>query len=488
MSAIMSLRTRLFLAHTLVIALSLGAALLTLLVLLRDVPDRQRQVALLARAEDLSDFGRLLPVNEQPAGRVRERLLRFANARRARVLITDNAGVVQVDTANNISATMLGKTLDLSNIVTERGFENAAAKAAAENAPLPGTGAVGSFVDGLGRRFLFGAVPNTRADAWLVISQAGNERRLPIGMLDDLATPLLRALIIALGVSALAAVLMARSIARPVRSVVQAARAVASGRMDQRVALSGPPEIRQLASDFNIMTERVHAAQQTEREFMVNVTHELKTPLTSIQGFAQAIRDGDAPDARRAAAIIYDESARLQRLVNDLLDSARIESGATQMARQPVDIAALLRACAARFEPRAADSNVTLSVDTDAGLPTVIGDGDRLLQVFTNLVDNALKNVQASGKVTLNAQRDESDRLIVIHVTDTGSGIAAEDLPHVFERFYQADKSRSGGQGSGLGLAIARQIVEAHGGSITAQSIQGIGTRITVKLNPVRQS
>jgi signal transduction histidine kinase len=484
----MSLRTRLFLAHTLVILLSLGAALVTLLVLMRDVPDRQRQVALLARAEDLADFGRLLPANEQPATRVRERLTRFAGARRARVLVTDSTGVVQIDTANNISATMLGKTLDFSNIVTERGFENAAAQAAARNAPPPGTGAVGTFRDGIGRRFLFGAVPSAQDGAWLVISQAGNERQLPIGLLDDLTTPLLRALIIALAVSALAAVLMARSIARPVRSVAIAARAVAAGRLDQRVAVSGPPEIQQLAADFNTMTERVRSAQQTEREFMTNVTHELKTPLTSIQGFAQAIRDGDAPDTTRAAGIIYDESARLQRLVNDLLDSARIESGATQMARQPVDIAALLRTCAVRFEPRAVAGGVTLAVEAGEMPLMVTGDGDRLLQVFTNLVDNALKHVPVGGKVTLTAQRDGNAQLIVVSVTDSGSGITADDLPHIFDRFYQADKSRGGGSGAGLGLAIARQIVEANGGVITAQSIEGVGTRMTVRLAGQKQA
>jgi signal transduction histidine kinase len=470
----MSLRTRLFLSYAAVIALTVTVAILALIVLLRDVPDQQRQSALLIRAADQADFGRLLPQNDQNPQRLRDRLVRFANLRRIRVLLTDTNGQVTLDTANQDAAVMLGKSIDLSERSTEVA-RPAAAGEARDNA------ATGEFRDGLNRRFLFGAVQRAGDESWLVIAQQSADRRLALSVLDDLSTSFLRAFLVALLISALLAAWMARSVAHPIRGMASLARAIAAGKLDQRVANDGPAEVRQLAADFNTMAERVQAAQQTEREFMANVTHELKTPLTSIQGFAQAIRDGDAPNPSHAAGIIYDESTRLQRLVNGLLDSARLESGAAIMARDRVDFGAIVHSCAERLASRAQSQGVQLrSEPASAGGLSVIGDGDWLLQVVTNLVDNALKHTAAGGKITLTCNREAAQ--IVLHVTDSGAGIGEKDLPHIFDRFYQADKSRSGGTGAGLGLSITRQIVETHGGTISAQSVKDIGTRITVRL------
>jgi two-component system sensor histidine kinase ResE len=212
---------------------------------------------------------------------------------------------------------------------------------------------------------------------------------------------------------------------------------------------------------------------------VANVSHELKTPLTSIQGFAQAIRDGDASDTQHAASIIFDESTRLQRLVNTLLDSARIESGAAQMSKNPLDINDVASACVTKLQPRAQEAGLTLSAQLAGGLPKIVGDGDRLAQVLTNLIDNAIKHTER-GKVTVETKAVKNG--VEIGVSDTGGGIPPDDLPHIFDRFYQADKSRSGGKGSGLGLAICKQIVDAHGGKIDAQSVMGLGTRVAVWL------
>jgi two-component system sensor histidine kinase ResE len=214
----------------------------------------------------------------------------------------------------------------------------------------------------------------------------------------------------------------------------------------------------------------------------------LKTPLTSIQGFAQAMLDGAVADddsRNRAAQVIYDESDRLRRLVEDLLDLARLDAGQIEFVRQPVNVEALLKSVVDKLVIPAGEKNIEL-VDRVNDLPTMVGDGDRLAQVFTNLVDNAIKHTPEGGKVVVRG--DTASGWISIHVDDSGAGIPSEDLSRIFERFYQVDKARSGGKGRGvgLGLAISRQIVESHGGRIVAQSSVGKGSRFTVQLPIIR--
>jgi two-component system OmpR family sensor kinase len=291
--------------------------------------------------------------------------------------------------------------------------------------------------------------------------------------------------LIALGLSLFAALGLARWIGNPLQRLVEA-----SHRMPERetgvanVSLSGPREVQELTQAFNAMTARVQASQKSQREFVANVSHELKTPLTSIQGFAQALQDGaaDTPEARQqAAAVIHDEAARMHRMVLDLLDLARLDAGTLELQRVPVDVPALLRSVAEKFGPQARSARISVQVEA-APLPAITGDGDRLAQVFTNLVDNALKFTSAGGTVTLRAA--PSDPGVLVEVEDSGSGIPPEALPHIFDRFYQADPSRPGGEkhGAGLGLAIVKEIVAAHGGKISVRSIPGKGSTFAVLL------
>lgn len=302
---------------------------------------------------------------------------------------------------------------------------------------------------------------------------------------DNLLTPLLRAGLVGLVVAVALSALIARSVARPLQQMAQAAEAVATGDYDQRVPEAGPDEVRTVAGAFNRMTRQVKASQQAQRDFVANVSHDLRTPLTSIQGFSQAILDGTAapPDgARRAAAVIYDEAARLSRMVDELLDLARIDTGQWRMERQVINPAAILRAVGEKLALRAQQAGVALRVQVP-DLPDAIGDGDRLAQVFTNLVDNALKHTPPGGTVTLIGARQDDG--LELAVADNGEGIPPEDLSRVFERFYQVDKSRQRDArrtGAGLGLAISRQIVEAHGGTIRVESVLGVGTRFAVWL------
>lgn len=226
------------------------------------------------------------------------------------------------------------------------------------------------------------------------------------------------------------------------------------------------------------------------RELVSNVSHELRTPVTSVLGFLEALRDGLATtdeERQRYLDIIEDETRRLNRLIEDLFDLSKLESGQTGMAMERLDLAGLGRGVAAKLAIAAAKEG--LSLEVDAGMPvSVNGDGDRLEQVLLNLLENALRFTPAGGRISLAIQSDPSAREARISVSDTGPGIHPDDLPHVFERFYTGDKSRARqagewrGKGTGLGLAIARHIVEAHGGSIEALSIAGQGATFVIRL------
>jgi signal transduction histidine kinase len=305
---------------------------------------------------------------------------------------------------------------------------------------------------------------------------------------DEFLRPVVLAGSFALAVSILLSLLIARWIAAPLDRIAGAARAVSAGDYDQSLIVSGPQETQSLAMAFNEMVRDVKASQQSQRDFVANISHELKTPLTSIQGFAQAILDGTAADPgerEHAALVIREESERLKRLVQDLLDLARLDSGQMNFDRQRVNLNALLAAVAERLSVKAAEANVQVSLELPQ-FPPLVGDGDRLAQVFTNLLDNAIKHSTGDGHVQICGEVNPG--WVSVHVDDTGTGIPPEDLERIFERFYMVDKARPGGidRGSGLGLAISQEIVRVHAGHITAQSQIGKGSRFTVQLPVTR--
>jgi len=327
----------------------------------------------------------------------------------------------------------------------------------------------------------------------LTIDAAGREATLGAQPLQ-LRTKEFATGVVALLVSAGVAFLIARSIAKPLRRITTATEEIARGNYEEQLDITSPEEIRRLATSFNAMAREIEASRQAQRDFVANVSHDLKTPLTSIQGFSQAILDGTAASEEsllRAAQVIHEEADRMTRLVDDLLDLARIEAGQVVMAREPVALPSLLRDCAEKMALRAQQADVRLEVHSE-GEPVVAGDRDRLAQVISNLLDNALKHTPSGGRITLTARplvvetvkRGEPPvSLAEIAVSDTGEGIPPEDLSRIFERFYRGDKSRGkSGRGAGLGLAIVREIVQAHGGKIGAESVLGLGTRITLTL------
>ncbi len=268
---------------------------------------------------------------------------------------------------------------------------------------------------------------------------------------------------------------VARSIARPIRRVAAATRALAADESHDPLPTGGTTELAQLAEAFNQMTEQLAASRQAERDFLLSVSHELKTPLTAIRGYSEGLADG-AFEAGEAARIISLEAGRLERLVRDLLDLARMNRSEFSVQREPVDLAEVAREAVRRQEAAAQEFGVALTAEGDE--TWVDADADRVLQVVSNLVENALRETPAGGTVTVRA---EPSRLLV---ADTGPGIPPADVPHAFERFYlydRADKDRP--LGSGLGLAIVKQLATAMGGDVSVRS-SAAGTTFDVSLRP----
>jgi two-component system OmpR family sensor kinase len=291
--------------------------------------------------------------------------------------------------------------------------------------------------------------------------------------------PFLVGLLIAAGagisLAALAAFLLARRIARPVQRVVDATRRLAEDRDPEPVPIEGAYEIASLAHAFNEMAEQLTEARAAEKQFLLSVSHELKTPLTAIRGYAEGVADG-AFEYDEAIATISSEAARLERLVRDLLDLARINRTDFSIHCETVDLAATAREVVRRYEGPAREFGVTLEAFAPASSPA-IGDPDRVLQVTSNLVENALRLTPRGGVVRVSAEPG------VLVVEDTGPGLRQEDLPRAFERFYLYSRYGSDRPvGTGLGLSIVKELTHGMGGSVEVETTPGRGTSFTVRL------
>ncbi len=268
----------------------------------------------------------------------------------------------------------------------------------------------------------------------------------------------------------------------PLRQLTQAASAIASGDLSRRVPVTGRDEVADLGRAFNQMAASLEEGEIQRRNLMADVAHELRTPLAVIQGNLQAILDGIYPLDQAQVAGLYDETRLLARLVDDLRELALAEAGQLRLERERLDLVELARNVTAHFAATAEAAGVALlAPEADGEIVPVMGDADRLGQVLRNLLSNALRHTPAGGQVAVRVERNE--RWARLIVSDTGAGISAADLPHVFDRFYRGSKSRGRRVGSaGLGLAIARHLVIAHGGEITVESVEGQGATFTVTL------
>lgn len=281
------------------------------------------------------------------------------------------------------------------------------------------------------------------------------------------------ALALAAGAAVVAAIavslFLSERIARPVRRMVLASRRIAAGRYAGRIPSGEPDELGQLAESFNEMAGALEAAEQRRMELIGDVAHELRTPIANLQGHLEGLLDGVVEPSARTWAFLHGEAGRLGRLVEDLQELSRAEARQIPVNPRPVSPGHLVEMALAPISPQFAEKGLTLRTALAPDLPQVLADMDRAVQVLSNLLSNALRYTPAGGQVELAVDRQGDT--VVFRVRDTGIGIAPEHLPHLFERFYRADKSRSrAAGGSGIGLTIARALVEAMGGRIWAES------------------
>ncbi|MGH3102533.1 MAG: HAMP domain-containing sensor histidine kinase, partial [Gaiellaceae bacterium] len=275
--------------------------------------------------------------------------------------------------------------------------------------------------------------------------------------------------------AALAAFLLSRAISRPVRRVAEATRALAQEQSPTAVPVEGARELAVLAQSFNDLAVQLARARAAERSFLLSVSHELKTPLTAIRGYAEGLAEGAVPSSE-AAETIGREAARLERLVRDLLDLARMNKSEFSVRREPIDLGAVAREAVLRYEAHARSFGVDLEAFAADPAPA-IGDADRMLQIVSNLVENALRVTPPAGGVRVLATPGK------IAVEDTGPGLRPEELPRAFERFYLY--SRYGAEravGTGLGLAIVKELAEGMGGTVEVTSVPGRRTTFAVRL------
>jgi len=312
----------------------------------------------------------------------------------------------------------------------------------------------------------------------------------PPGMMADLYAGFLRAMNTALAFAAGAAFLTAvlvslfvtRRIVAPIQAMRRASARIADGRYGERVPATSEDELGQLAVQFNRMAEILERTEQMRRDLIADVAHELRTPLAGITGYVEAMLDGVMAAQPETMRRLHREATRLQRLVDDLQELSRVEAGQVPLHPRRVNVRELVEAGASRLRPQFDEKGVALQIDAASGLPAILADSDRVAQVLTNLLGNALQYTPPGGRVEVHLR--PLDGAVVIAVRDTGIGIPPEHLPHVFDRFYRVDRSRARASGgSGIGLTIVRHLVEAHGGTVRAESAgPGRGSTFTVTL------
>jgi signal transduction histidine kinase len=479
----MSLRVRLVTSYLILLGVTLGvitAALLLFISNQKEPPyNTYQELAAVARA-NRSELQQILLLRIRPLLREeRDNNLReFAQNNEIRIMLVnliernvkfDSAGVypesaqrleIRIDPSFNASR--------LGNWLSE----------------LQGTVA-GSFIDNNGVEWLFIGVEaefSELGDAIIIADERPN--RTLQGALAQfgsaLGIPILQSAVTGLVIALVLAAVISNTIARPLQNFARAAKAVAQGDYSQAVPVEGPLEIRAVAEAFNQMTEEVQKTHQSQRDFLANVSHDLKTPLTSIQGYSQAIMDGAIKDPTRAAEIISDEASRLTRMVTELTDLARLQAGAAGMRMSAIDVGQTVQSIAQRLSVVAQKKGITLHTDVQPA-PVIAGDGDRLAQVFTNLISNAISYTPEGGRIRVTVTPSRGG--VAISVRDTGIGIPLHEQERIFERFYQVDKTRGPRRGTGLGLAITREIVQAHGGEVSVSSPgEGHGSTFTVWL------
>ncbi len=283
-------------------------------------------------------------------------------------------------------------------------------------------------------------------------------------------------------IALLLGIFLARTISRPVREVTAATQIVASGDLGYQVPVRTRDELGELAESFNHMSADLARVTEQRRQMTADIAHDLRTPLSVILGYMEALSTGKLQATTETFEVMYAKGRHLQHLIDDLRLLALADAGELVLVRRPVEARALLEHAALAYQVQAGEKEIQIGVDAHEDLPPIDVDPDRINQVLSNLVSNALRHTSQGGRIDLSAEA--AGESILLKIGDNGAGIPADDLPHIFDRFYRGDKSRRQDESgeSGLGLAIARSIVEAHGGRISVVSQAGAGATFTISL------
>ncbi len=476
----MSLRWRLFLSFAAVLLLSLAVAGVSLAALWHDFEGR----VIISRLTDIA-----APLYTQAASRVHAE----GGVGEAMAFLNEQSEALDVEAmVLKPDGTILYATQGAEALRGQRLPLPAGAPPGRANLRAPTSGSFRA-PDGSVWRFVVLPLPQSPRSqvsaGWFVVAQ--DENRVP-GIWMHILPRILIAAGLGLVSALLAAVLLARWLTRPLNRLRRAIDAMAAGDYSQRVPEDGYPETIALSRGFNRLAEEAERSRAMIQGFVATLSHELRTPLTALRGFLQALLDGSLaePEEReRALRLMQKETQRLQRLVSELLDLSRLQAQQAPLTLEPLDLGELVRHVVDIFDPRAESEGIELRDEVPSPL-VVSGDADRLEQVLTNLIDNAIKHTPAGGTVTISARVHTEPstgaktvaprRIVDLAVHNTGSYIPPEVIPHLFEPFYQGPGARPGG--AGLGLAIARQIAAAHGGDLRAESSLDGGTTFTLSL------
>ena len=454
-----SIATRLFLSYIAVVLVGLAVATIAISGLLVRYEDDQTRLHLgELSAPFLTAIQTGIRAGQQPREIV-DALTEQAQAADARLIITTPARRVVVDSDGKLVNAVL---------------------------PQPSTANFGEFTEGseqwiFVRQQLARAAVGAGGLGFIVVAR-------PRAVLTDTLRSLLPSValsaLVALAFAVLVAALLSRTITRPLRDLVAGVRRFAGGDYGTRVPLAGPSEVAEMGTAFNEMASEIQRSRGSEQAFLADISHELRTPLTSIQGFAQAIVEGEARgDAvAHVAEIIHREARRLVRMVEGLLQVARLESGAQSMAREEVAPARLLESAVAALEVQAKEAGVSFEVEGADALPSLRGDPDKLAQLFLNVLDNAVKHSPRGATVHVRGSRDNG--AVIVRVRDAGSGLPEGAQTRLFQRFYRGENAQR--DGTGLGLAIAQAIAQAQGCSIRASNVDGGGAEFAVRLPVTR--
>jgi signal transduction histidine kinase len=472
-SFLFSFQTKLIVSLTLVIALAI--LLSGALFVVRTRGERQQQaldrVAAASPAIYQQAFFALLP-SEQTERPFSDALDALAADQDVRILLISTSGAVLHDTGGNLT----GSQVDIPRSTDDdvrRGFVSwQPVRQSPDDGRLTFVAASQRFTAN-GRELPFHIVlavkTDTIAGAWL-------------GILPSLTL----AGLIAIPLAMLAAIILARQVAQPVKKLTAASEAMARGDFDQRIEVSRDDEVGRLARSFTAMAEHIGTRDTQMRTLLANVSHDLKTPMTSITGYAQALTDGTAEtaDTQHIGQVINDEAQHVNALLADLLYLGEIDAGQVITRREDTPLDEIVGRCVRRIEPaaKARDLDVNVDLAPDAVLRSV--DSDKLERAFTNVLENATKFTPVGGEITVVGRRENGvgPARVVCTITNSGTSIAEGDLSRVFDRFYRGDRARRTASGSGLGLAITRELLELNRGTIEASNEPGGGVTFKVTL------